>query len=116
LVGHALNVARASDLALEFEVGALPLFPGALDLARKGVFSGASKRGRSTLGPEVEVGGGLEEARLGILFDAETSGGLLIVLPEARASVLERELRARDLPVSRVGRAVPFAGKRIVLR
>jgi hypothetical protein len=50
------------------------------------------------------------------MFDAETSGGLLIVLPEERAPALERELRARDLPVERVGHFRAFAGKRIVLR
>ncbi len=116
LVGHALNIARASGLTLELVTADVPFFPGALDLARKGVFSGASKRGRTTLGPEVEIGPGLDEARLGVLFDAETSGGLLIVLPEARAGALERELRTRDLPVARIGRFRAFDGKRIVLR
>src|SRR5262245_42478825 len=61
MVGHAMNIARASALTLELHVAALPLFPGALDLARLGVFSGGAQRGRSTLGPEVEVAAGLEE-------------------------------------------------------
>lgn len=116
LVGHAMNVARASDVAFEVELSALPFFPGALELARKGVLSGASKRGRTTLGPEVELGGGLDEARVSVVFDAETSGGLFIVLPEARAGVLERELAARDVAVVRVGRCTEYRGKRIVLR
>jgi selenide,water dikinase len=115
LVGHAMNIARASALALEFSVAALPLFPGALDLARKGLFSGGAERGRRSLGPEVEIAAGLEKARVDLLFDAETSGGLLIVLPESRSSALERELRARDLPVARVGRCVEYHGKRIRL-
>lgn len=116
LVGHALNIARASGLALELVLADLPLFPGALELARKGVLSGASKRGRTTLGPEVEIAAGLEEARVNLVFDAETSGGLLIVLPEERAATLERELRVRELPVERIGRFGPFRGKRIALR
>jgi len=116
LVGHALNIARASDLSLELVLADVPLFPGALELARKGVFSGAAKRGRTTLGPEVEVASGLEEARVNLVFDAETSGGLLIVLPEGRAGALERELRARELPVVRIGRFGAFRGKRIRLR
>ena len=116
LIGHAMNIARASGLALELVVADAPLFPGALDLARKGVFSGGAKRGRAALGAEVEIGGGLDEARVNLLFDAETSGGLLIVLPEASAPTLERELRVRDLPVVRVGRCLPYAGKRILLR
>src|SRR6185436_9190653 len=116
LVGHAMNIARASGVAFEFVVADMPLFPGALELARKGLFSGGAARGRRTLGPEVEVGAGLEEARVDLLFDAETSGGLLIVLPEERAGALERELRARDLPVLRIGRCVEQRGKRIFLR
>ncbi|MSR61533.1 MAG: selenide, water dikinase SelD [Planctomycetes bacterium] len=116
LVGHAMNIARASELAFEIRVGDVPLFPGALELARKGLFSGGAKRGRTTLAPEVEVGGGLEEARVNLLFDAETSGGLLIVLPEAHAAALERELNARDLPVVRIGRFEARREKRILLR
>jgi selenide,water dikinase len=115
LIGHAMNIARASDLAFEIRVADVPLFPGALELARRGLFSGGAKRGRASLGPEVEVGGGLEPARVDLLFDAETSGGLLIVLPESRAAALERELAARDLPVVRIGAFRAFAGKRIVL-
>ena len=115
LVGHAMNIARASGLALEFHVADAPLFPGALDLARKGLFSGGAERGRRSLGPEVEIAGDLEEARVSLLFDAETSGGLLIVLPESRSSALERELRARDQLVARVGRCVEYHEKRIRL-
>jgi selenide,water dikinase len=116
LVGHAMNIARASDVAFELVVSEVPLFPGALELARKGLFSGGAARGRRTLGPEVEIAPGLEEARVGLLFDAETSGGLLIVLPEERAPVLERELGARSLPVARLGRCAEYRGKRMLLR
>jgi selenide, water dikinase len=103
LVGHAMNIARASRLTLELEVASIPLFPGALELAKKGIFSGNAKRGRASLGAEVEIGAGLAEPRVNLLFDAETSGGLLIVVAAERASTLERELTARDLPVAKVG-------------
>lgn len=116
LIGHAMNIARASQLSLELVVADVPLFPGVLELARKGLFSGAARRGRSTLGPEVEIGPGIDDVRVSLLFDAETSGGLLIVLPEERAGALERELRARELPVERIGRFRAFDGKRIWLR
>jgi selenide,water dikinase len=115
LVGHALNIARASRVAFEVQVEDVPLFPGVLELAQKGLFSGGAKRGRTTLADEVEVAAGLAEPRVNLLFDAETSGGLLIVVPEARASALERELAARDLPVARVGRFVARRARRIVL-
>ncbi len=116
LIGHGLNIARASGLAFHVRVGEVPLFPGALELARKGLFSGGARRSRETLGQEVEIGPGLEEARVNLLFDAETSGGLLIVVPPERAELLERELAARDLPVRRVGEFQAARAGRIVLR
>ncbi len=103
LVGHALNVARASDLSFRIRVSDVPLFPGALELARRGLFSGASKRGRTTLADEVLIGGGIPEPLVGLCFDAETSGGLLIVVPPQSAPALEAALRARELPVHAVG-------------
>lgn len=116
LIGHAMNIARASELTLELELARVPLFPGALELARKGLFSGGAKRGRESLGAEVELAAGLDEARVNLLFDAETSGGLLIVLPEARAALLERELSARDLPICRIGRFTERGARRIRVR
>jgi selenide,water dikinase len=116
LMGHAMNIARASKLTLELEVAAVPLFPGALALAKKGLFSGGAKRGRATLAAEVGIGVGLDETRVNLLFDAETSGGLLIVLPADRASTLERELAARELLVARVGTFRAPGEKRILLR
>jgi len=111
LIGHGLNIARASALAFEITVSDVPLFPGVLELARKGLFSGGAARSRAALRAEVEIGGGLAEERVSLLFDAETSGGLLIVVPEAQAGALERELGARELPVARIGRFLaPAAG------
>jgi selenide,water dikinase len=104
LVGHAINVARASALTLVLELSAIPVFPGALELARRGLFSGGAKRGRSALGDDVGIAAGLEEAHVSLCFDAETSGGLLIAIAEERAGDLERELLVRGLPVARIGR------------
>ncbi len=115
LIGHSLNIARSSNLTFRIDAASVPLFPGALELAERGLFSGGRKRGLETFGGEVEAQGGLDDARTGIFFDAETSGGLLIVLPEVRAGVLEEALRARDLPVQRIGEFVAPASKRIVL-
>jgi selenide,water dikinase len=115
LIGHAMNIARASDLTFTIRVADVPLFPGALELARRNLFSGGAKRGREALGAEVEFGAGLEPARVGLLFDAETSGGLLICVPASRARELERELAARDLPVHCVGEFQARREKRIVL-
>ena len=116
LLGHAMNIARASDLSLELVADDVPLFPGALELARKGLFSGGAKRGRVALGEDVEIAAGIEEARASLFFDAETSGGLLIVVDPNDADALERALADRDLPVHCVGAFGPRAGARILVR
>ena len=107
LAGHARNIAAASGLTLRIELARTPLFPGALELARAGFCSGGAKRGRAGLAADVSIRAGLDEALTNLAFDAETSGGLLIVVPAANASRLERELAARDLPVHAIGEALP---------
>lgn len=113
LVGHAGNVCRASGVTLCIEAARVPLFPGALELARKGLFSGGAKRGRAALGSQVGIGAGLAEELVNLCFDAETSGGLLVFVPEERASALERELAARGLPVAPIGACGPKSDKLI---
>lgn len=107
LVGHSRNIAAASGVTLRLELARAPLFPGVLELAREGFCSGASKRGRTGLAADVSIRAGLEEALVQLVFDAETSGGLLIVVPAANAAGLERELVARDLPVHALGEVLP---------
>ncbi len=103
LAGHARNIAKASGVTLRIESARAPLFPGVLELSRKGLNSGGAKRGRSGLKDEVRIASGLDEALVNLLFDAETSGGLLIVVSPADAPTLERELSKRGLPIARIG-------------
>lgn len=115
LVGHARNVAKASHVTVRIELARAPVFPGALDLARAGALSGGSKRGRTALADVVHVAGGLDETLVNLVFDAETSGGLLVVLPPSRAAAFEQELLARELPVWRIGECVPACGRLVEL-
>lgn len=112
-LGHSASVARQSKVTLEFQASQLPLFPGALDLAAKGILSGGSARTRDFLGAEVGFGANFDKALADLLFDAETSGGLLISLPPERAPRLEAELRRRDVPVHRIGRVVEETSLRV---
>jgi selenide,water dikinase len=109
-LGHSASVARQSKVTLEFQASALPLFPGALALVAKGLLSGGSARTRDFLGDEVEFGPGVDRTLQDLLFDAETSGGLLICLPPERAAQLEAGLKRRDVPVHCIGRVLPASG------
>ncbi len=116
LVGHAHNVARASGVALAFNTESLPLYPRALELARDGILSGGSARGQQAIGKDVESKSGVDPALVKLVFDAETSGGLLIAIPKDRAGKLEAELKKREVPVCRVGQVVPNDGHLVILQ
>jgi len=105
-LGHASSVARQSKVTFEFESAALPIFPGALELAAQGVLSGGSARTREFLGAEVAFAPSVPAPLQALLFDAETSGGLLICLAPERAAKLEAALQRLNVPVHRIGRAL----------
>ena len=116
LMGHACNIARASQVTLSFDAASLPVFEGALELARAGVVSGGSARGKAALGDVVRVADGVDPDLVRITFDAETSGGLLICVPAEEAGTLEKALQAQDVPVHPVGEVLPAGDHSILLR
>lgn len=110
LIGHAHNIAAASGVTLQLEMEQLPLLEHAYRLASEGVLSGGTARGKDALSATVAIAEGLDPVRVNIAYDAETSGGLLICIPNERAAKLEDELAQRDLPVCRVGEVVTRGG------
>jgi selenide,water dikinase len=103
LVGHAGAIARESGLTLEFRAGDLPLLPGALELAQQFQPRGL-RSNRERYEERVAYGEGVRTGPLSpLLYDPQTSGGLLLLVPPA-------ELRSvlAELPGARhVGRAEP---------
>ena len=91
--GHACEMAEGAGLQLEVDAAALPLMDGAMDLVRAGALSGGCARGKEHFGPHVEVAATVDTGLADLLFDAETSGGLLIAVPEAQADRLSAQLR-----------------------
>jgi selenide, water dikinase len=101
LAGHASALARESRLSLEIRLAALPLLPGALELAPR-FQPGGLKANRRQFEPRVEQVAEVDEPRLTLVYDPQTSGGLLLLAPEAGADAL-----LAALPEARViGRAV----------
>ncbi len=96
LLGHAAEMVEASQAGIALRAGDIPLLPGALALAEKGHWSGGMKRNRrhveQTFGPggRLVVDPSVPEALVGLLYEAETSGGLLFsASPARRGAVLE---------------------------
>lgn len=117
LIGHGFEMASGAGLTLELIAAQVPLFDGALQLAEQGVMSGASKRGRKNVEGQVHVADSVDAARAGIFFDAETSGGLLLAVPENQAADAERRLRDAGAPSSAVvGRFVARGEFAVVVR
>ena len=86
LVGHALGMTRAGSRPVQLHIDAtrLPLYAGALALAAAGVTCGGAKNNRKAYLSQLEIQGLLDPAHEEILFDPQTSGGLLVALPAAQ--------------------------------
>lgn len=104
LLGHAHHIARASGLALELRGDALPVLPGGGERAAKASLGGAAGRNLAYVEEHVEGEVGHETLRLAI--DPQTSGGLLIAVPEERADALVAELDQAGVTGARIGRVV----------
>jgi selenide,water dikinase len=103
LVGHGLEMARASGVRLGFDAASLPALDGALGAARAGVETGGAGHNRrfaaSSLAVEPNVGAEL----VTLAHDPQTSGGLLAAVPPASIETVEADLAAAGVSAWRVG-------------
>jgi selenide,water dikinase len=111
LAGHAEPLARESGVTLEIHARELPVLPGVLELAPHHQ-AGGLKANRLAFELLVAYQGDLEDSRRALLFDPQTSGGLLLLVPEAEvAGVVAAVPGARA-----IGRAVPPGPKPLIVR
>jgi selenide, water dikinase len=115
LMGHASEMAMASGVTLEMEVAAIPLIDGSVALAIKNR-SGGSLTNLAHFGPLVVEPAVLDDPLRALLYDPQTSGGLLVAVAERDAPAFVERLRARDVAATRVGRVVASAATPITLR
>src|SRR5207302_919870 len=101
-LGHVAEMVQAAGAGVSIDAGRLPLLEGAQALADKGHWSGGMKRNRrwveATLGGRLSIGPGVAPGLAGLLFESETSGGLLFATPPATAGRVREGLRARGEP------------------
>jgi selenide,water dikinase len=110
LLGHLHNLLRASGVAAEVRARAVPLLAGAREAAERGAIPGGTQRNRDSLADVATFGAGVDEITVALLCDAQTSGGLLIALPEERGPALVAALARERTPAAAViGRAVAGA-------
>jgi selenide,water dikinase len=110
LIGHALEMADASGVELVFDVDALPILDGALEYAAGGYVPGGTGRNRSAYYERCSFTGDLSPEWLDLVFDPQTSGGLLVAIDPSGVAAFEARLAAAGQPVWRVGTARAGSG------
>jgi selenide, water dikinase len=116
LLGHAWEVARASNVTIEIDSARVPLISGAFELASSGLQTGADKTNREYVGEDISIAHGIDVSLLKLLFDPQTAGGLLLAIAEAKADDLLSELRRNYPRAEIVGRVTARAEKSISIR
>jgi selenide, water dikinase len=103
LAGHALGMARASGVGLRFVFERLPVHDGFYRLVEKGISTGCTDANELNVAPVYTDKVGLDRARREILFDPQTSGGLLLSTPPEQAGALLAALLAGGHRAAEIG-------------
>ena len=106
LVGHGTEIAKASACALAIDVLAVPLLSGALELVEKNT-PGGGRTNRDHFGGGVSIAPGLDERRVQLMFDPQTSGGLLAAVGQPHAPDALARLSAAGVSAQRIGTVEP---------
>lgn len=115
LMGHSVEMAQGSDVEIHYDVDAIDLIPEALELAAMGLLPEGMYRNRSFAEPHVDPGDVIL-AKQDMLFDPQTSGGLLMAVDPEDADALFADLRKAVPFAQRIGVVKPYSGgKRIFL-
>jgi selenide,water dikinase len=103
LLGHARELAKGSGVTAVIDHRQLEFLPGALDYAAQGAIPGGLKNNREFVSCAVEAEGEIPAAVESLLYDPQTSGGLLISVEAGRAEELTQELRGAGVPANIIG-------------
>ena len=93
LLGHAWEMACASNVTIEIDSASVPLINGALELVEAGMLTGADKTNREYVGQDIEISPAVDPTLLKLFYDPQTAGGLLLAIAEEKAEELLEELR-----------------------
>lgn len=111
LLGHAMQLARASGVALELGLEGLPFLDGVAGFADLGLLSAATYTNRDYVGDAVRFADDVPQSSRDLLFDPQTSGGLLICCRASRLpELLEHARQELSTPFGVVGRVVEAGG------
>jgi selenide,water dikinase len=116
LLGHAWEMASASNVTIEIDSKHVPLINGALELATAGLLTSGDKTNREYVGAEVEVGASVDPNLMKLFYDPQTAGGLILAIGEEKADELLTELRENYPRAEIIGRVGDRSTKRILVK
>jgi selenide, water dikinase len=115
LIGHASEVANASGVTLTIEAAQVPLLEGVMPLVRRNR-NGGMDSNHEYFGSGVKVAAGIGQDRMDLLYDPQTSGGLLVFVSAEHAAAVLASLRASGVPAMAIGTASAPTGNWIEIR
>jgi selenide,water dikinase len=117
LAGHALELARASEVTVELDLPRLPLLPGAEPLITRKNHTRANATNRGFTESSSRIEAGADDPRLEVIYDPQTSGGLLVAVEPGRADELVASCRAGGMEQAGVvGRVSERGDAQLVIR
>lgn len=116
LLGHALEMAMASEVGIVIQSQSVPIFPETEEYASRGMVPGGTGRNRDFSSCRLEISGPVPHGRMDILYDPQTSGGLLISVEGERVKIFLEQLHRRGVQwATIIGEVVEDPKGKIVL-
>lgn len=117
LAGHAMEMAASSKVTFEIDVNKVPYIDGALEMAKMGLVPAGTYNNKDYISGDVESCN-IEECYLDLMYDPQTSGGLLITLAESEVENIMKDFENKnmDTKVAVIGRVLEKQEKSIVLK
>ena len=103
LAGHGFEMARSSNVSLKIKLNTVPIMAEALDMYRKGMRTGVNQFNRQMVAGSVRFDVNIPDWHEEIVFDPQTSGGLLVALPETQGHDLIAALQAANVDAAIIG-------------
>lgn len=116
LLGHAWEVAKASQVTFEIDAAQIPLLPHVLELVAQGMLTRGDRVNRDYIGTDIQISAAVSKEMQSLLYDPQTAGGLLICITEDRANELLEKLREQYLQAAIIGRVVKQKATSLVIQ
>jgi selenide,water dikinase len=113
LLGHGLEMAEASGVALQFDYAQIPFVSGARKYAEMWAFPGGASDNHVHFGPQVTFDPSIDEATQMLLFDPQTSGGLLMGVPNDKLENFQSRARELKQPIWVIGEVRAGSGIKV---